>query len=112
METRANEALLGPAAGSLEGGGSGANVGEAAFAAFEAAIHTSLGELVGHPLGGVSVKGKPRRLPANKLVIRKQPWFGPACRAAKAQWRARVFAGDTPDRIREARAVYRKTCRR
>ena len=71
MEARAHAGMLEHAQAPLEGARQGAGLGEAAFAAFEAAIHTSLRALVGHPIGGVSVKGRLRRLPANKLVIRK-----------------------------------------
>ena len=90
----------------------GAQTGAAAFRDFEQRIRDRLTALVGHPVGHTSVKGRPRKLPANKTVLRTQPWFGATCRAAKARWKHRVHVQDTPERIAEAKREYRATCSR
>ena len=105
---------MGAIAGSVGHGanGGGAKPGAAAFGEFEQRVSDRLAALVGHPVGHTSVKGRPRKLPANKAVLRTQPWFGPTCRAAKARWKQRVHLREPQERIAEARREYRSTCRR
>lgn len=87
-------------------------MGERALEAFEWAVTNRMSDLSGTTMGGVGVSGSRRNPPRGRIRIVRQPWFGPACRAARARWRAAVHRGDPPELIASARMTYRATLRR
>lgn len=88
------------------------DAGDCIFRAFEAGVTARLEQLVGHELGNVGVKGRVGKGPTARVHVRRAPWFGAACRAAKAAWKARVRARESADSVAAARRAYRRTCKR